>query len=122
MKEFRSPTNLVWILGRTYCDGTPADYDAVHTLQAKYSLTPLSSYGKSYTPPPGKVDPNVDMTTPPRDQVNRMTAQEYFGLLATLDEEEPAHSRRRSDGREARRRSGSRQAAISTPASSVLPR
>jgi len=89
VKEFRSSTNMVWILGRTYCDGTPADYDAVHTLQAKYSLTPLSSYGKSYTAPSGKVDPNVDMTTPPRDQVNRMTAQEYFALLATLMKKNP---------------------------------
>jgi DNA sulfur modification protein DndE len=84
MKELRSPTNLVWIIGRTYANGTPADYDVVHAIQAKYSLTPLNFYGKTYTPPAGKVDPNVDMKTPPREQVNRMTAQEYFALLASL--------------------------------------
>jgi DNA sulfur modification protein DndE len=89
VKELRSPTNLVWVLGRTYCDGSPADFDAVHTLQTKYSLTPLSSFGKPYTPPAGKVDPNVDMSTPPREQVNRMTAQEFFALMATAMKKNP---------------------------------
>src|SRR5580658_7430177 len=41
--EYRSPTNLVWILGRTYCTGTPEDYKAVHELQAQYKLVPLSA-------------------------------------------------------------------------------
>ena len=61
---------MVWILGRTYCTGTPEDYKAVHALQDKYTLVPLSAYGKAYTPPKGKVDPNIDMKTPVRDQVN----------------------------------------------------
>jgi DNA sulfur modification protein DndE len=89
VKELRAPTNLVWIVGRTYCDGSPADFDAVHTLQTKNTLTPLSSYGKPYTPPPGKVDPNVDMSTPPREQVNRMTAEEYFTLMAAAMKKNP---------------------------------
>jgi DNA sulfur modification protein DndE len=93
MKELRSPTNLVWIGGRTYCDGSPADYDAARTIQTKYSLTPLSSFEKPYTPPPGKVDPNVDMSAPPREQVNRMTAHEYFALMATaMKKNPPAHN------------------------------
>ena len=29
-----------------------------------------SAYGKPYTPPPGKVDPSIDMKTPVREQVN----------------------------------------------------
>ena len=28
--EYKSPTSLVWILGRTYCNGNPLDYQAVH--------------------------------------------------------------------------------------------
>ncbi|WP_371315692.1 DUF1254 domain-containing protein [Granulicella sp. L46] len=55
------PTAMVWILGRIYCTGTPQDYAAVHALQNKFSVVPLSSYGKPYTPPPGTVDPNFDM-------------------------------------------------------------
>jgi hypothetical protein len=50
--EYKSPTSIVWILGRIYCTGTPKDYKAVHAMQAKVSVVPLSSYGKPYTPPP----------------------------------------------------------------------
>ncbi len=28
--EYKSPTGIVWILGRIYCTGTPEDYKAVH--------------------------------------------------------------------------------------------
>jgi hypothetical protein len=82
--QYKSPTNIVWILGRTYCTGTPEDYKAVHALQDQYRLVPLGAYGKPYTPPPGEVDPSIDMKTPVRDQVNRMDAATYFKRLAAL--------------------------------------
>jgi hypothetical protein len=82
--EYKSPTGIVWILGRIYCTGTPEDYKAVHALQDKFSVVPLSNYGKPYTPPPGKVDPNIDMKTAVRDQVNKMDAGAYFKLFAEL--------------------------------------
>ncbi len=82
--EYKSPTSLVWLLGRIYCTGTPEDYAAVHKLQDEISLVPLSAYGKPYTPPLGKVDPTVDMKTAVREQVNALSADEYFGLLAKL--------------------------------------
>ena len=87
--ELASPTNMVWIVGRTYCTGTPEDYQAVHRFQDQIALVPLSAYGKPYTPPPGKVDPTVDMKTPVRDQVNRMSATAYFKLLAALMKDNP---------------------------------
>jgi hypothetical protein len=71
-EELRSATNLVWVLGRTYCTGTPEDYTAVHALQDQYKVVPLNAYGKPYTPPPGRVDPSIDMKTPVREQVERM--------------------------------------------------
>jgi hypothetical protein len=89
VREYKSPTNLVWLLGRIYCTGTPADYAAVHALQDEVKLVPLSSYGKPYSPPPGRVDPTVDMKTPVRDQVNRMDAVAYFMLLAQLMKTNP---------------------------------
>ena len=89
VKEYKSPTSLVWLLGRIYCTGTPEDYAAVHALQDEMQLAPLSSYGKPYTPPPGKVDPSIDMKTAVRDQVNRMDAVEYFTLLAELMKTNP---------------------------------
>jgi hypothetical protein len=87
--EYKSPTNMVWILGRTYCTGTPEDYKAVHAIQDKYSLVPLSAYGKEYTRPKGTVDPSIDMKTPVREQVNRMDAGTYFKLLTALMKDNP---------------------------------
>src|SRR5262249_20321310 len=84
LKQIKAPTDLVWILGRTYCTGTPEDYKAVHALQAKYALVPLSAYGKPYTPPEGKVNPAIDMKTPVREQVHQLSAGAYFDLLARL--------------------------------------
>jgi hypothetical protein len=89
VREYKSPTAIVWLLGRIYCSGTPADYKAVHALQDKVKLVPLSSYGKKYTPPPAKVDPAIDMKTPVRDQVNRMDAGAYFKLFAQLLNDNP---------------------------------
>src|SRR5262249_42697355 len=33
VQELKSPTTMVWILGRIYCTGTPEDYKAVHAAQ-----------------------------------------------------------------------------------------
>ena len=82
--EYKSPTGMVWVLGRIYCTGTPEDYEAVHALQDQVSAVPLSAYGKPYTPPAGKVDPRIDMKTAVRDQVNAMDAASYFKLFAEL--------------------------------------
>ena len=40
VKEYRSPTSIVWLLGRIYCTGTPADYAEVHKLQDEFKLVP----------------------------------------------------------------------------------
>jgi hypothetical protein len=89
IKQLKSPTSIVWLLGRIYCTGTPEDYAAVHELQDECKLVPLSAYGKPYTPPEGKVDPSIDMKTAVRDQVNRMDAVAYFTLLAQLMKTNP---------------------------------
>jgi hypothetical protein len=87
--EYKSPTGMVWLLGRIYCTGTPADYAAVHALQDKFTLVPLSSYGKPYTPPAGTVDPNYDMKKAVRDQVDALSVDEYFSYLARLMKTNP---------------------------------
>jgi hypothetical protein len=92
LKEYKSATAIVWILGRIYCTGTPEDYAAVHKLQDEVSLVPLSAYGKSYAPPVGEVDPNIDMKTPVRDQVNALSTEDYFNLAAKLMKENPAYA------------------------------
>ena len=92
VKEYQSATNLVWILGRIYCTGTPEDYAAVHQAQDQFKLVPLSSYGKPYSPPAASVNPSIDMKTAVRDQVNRMDPKEYFTLLAQLMKTNPPAS------------------------------
>src|SRR5215472_3623184 len=87
--EYKSDTNLVWIIGRTYCDGTPEDYKKVHAFQDGLSLVPLSAYGKPYTPPRGHVDPSIDMQTAVRDQVDALDAEAYFKLMAHLMKNNP---------------------------------
>jgi hypothetical protein len=89
MTELKSPTAIVWMLGRIYCTGTPEDYAAVHALQDQFKLQPLSTWGKDYTPPPGKVDPAIDMKTAVRDQVNQLSVGGYFTLLADLMKRNP---------------------------------
>jgi hypothetical protein len=89
VQEYKSPTRVVWILGRIYCTGTPEDYSAVHTLQDQFGLAPLSAYGKPYAPPARRVDPSIDMKTAVREQVNRMDVVSYFTLLAQLMKANP---------------------------------
>ena len=90
VKEYKSPTSLVWLLGRIYCTGTPQDYEAVHALQDSVSVVPLHAYGKPYTPTPGTVDTTIAMKTPVRDQVNALDSTAYFNLLAALMKDNPA--------------------------------
>jgi len=88
VEELKSPTGIVWMIGRTQTDG-PKDYAAVHAIQNQYKLVPLSAYGKPYKAPPGTVDPNVDMKTPPVEQVAKMSAATFFGRLAALMKTNP---------------------------------
>ncbi len=83
MKELKSPTNMAWIIGRTQTNG-PADYPAVHAIQDGFKLTPLSSFGKRYVAPQGKVDPDLDTKTPPVEQLQKMSAEVFFDRLANL--------------------------------------
>jgi hypothetical protein len=80
-QHIASPTNNVWILGRTQANGA-ADLAAVHAIQDGYTLVPLSAFGKPYTMPDGVIDPSIDMKTPPVEQIRAMSATTYFATLA----------------------------------------
>jgi hypothetical protein len=86
-----APTAHVWIIGRTQTNG-PADYDAVHAVQAGYTITPLSQWGKTLQAPTFKPDPTVDMKTPPIVQIDTMPAAAYFALAARLLKDNPPHA------------------------------
>jgi hypothetical protein len=82
VKKIPAPTNTVWIIGRILTRGQ-ADYAAVNAIQDQITLTPLSAWGKKTGPAaPGKVDPQVDMKTPPVKQVAGMKAATFFKTLA----------------------------------------
>jgi hypothetical protein len=85
-----APTPYVWIIGRTKTDGPP-DYDAVHKIQAGYKITPLSQWGKTPDPVRVKIDPTIDMKTPPKIQVDTMPAGKYFAYAAELMKLQPPH-------------------------------
>jgi hypothetical protein len=89
VQELKSPTAMVWIIGRTQTNG-PKDYKAVHAIQDGFKLAPLSAFGKPYKAPEGAVDPNVDMKTPPVDQLKKMTAEQFFNRMAALMKANPA--------------------------------
>jgi hypothetical protein len=85
-----APTPYVWIIGRTKTDGPP-DYDAVHKVQAGYKITPLSQWGKPPKPVEAKIDPSIDMKTPPKTQVDTMKGGDYFAYAAELLKLQPPH-------------------------------
>ena len=88
--QIEAPTPYVWIIGRTKTDG-PADYDAVHKIQAGYKITPLSEWGKTPKPVEAKIDPSIDMKTPPKIQVDTMKGGSYFAYAAELLKLQPPH-------------------------------
>jgi hypothetical protein len=90
MTRISAPTPYVWIIGRTKTDG-PSDYEAVHKIQAGYKITPLSQWGKPAQPVAAKIDPTVDMNTPPKTQVDSMAAGKFFAYAADLLKVNPPH-------------------------------
>ena len=90
VEQLTSGTNMVLLVGRTYSSGTAQDYEAVHALQDQYTLVPLSMSGN---PSPrldeGVVDSSIDMTTPPRDQIDNLGAAEFFSRFSRLLKDNP---------------------------------
>ena len=91
--ELKSPTNDVFLIGRTRAENTPEDIKIVAELQKKYKLTPLSAWGTNYQAPKKvPVDPNIDITKSPKEKVAEMDAQTYYSTLARLMKDSPAYS------------------------------
>lgn len=89
VEEIRSPTGVGWMIGRTQTDGK-ADFANVHEFQAGLEAVPLSAWGKGYTPPKGKIDPEIT-SEPPTEQVAKMDAAVYFARFTELTKDNPPH-------------------------------
>lgn len=90
MARIDAPTAFVWVIGRTKTDG-PADYDAVHKIQAGYKVTPLSQWEKPPVAATVTIDPSIDMKTPPKTQVDTMDPGKYFATAAEFMKAAPPH-------------------------------
>jgi len=90
VQRIDAPTPYVWIIGRTQTNGAK-DYEAVHKVQAGYTITPLSQWGKKPQPVKAIIDPAVDMKTAPMIQVDTMAAGKFFAYAAELLKVNPPH-------------------------------
>lgn len=87
MTQVAVPTRYMLILGRTFADGTEADYAAVNALQAQYDLRPLSALGKTdwtFKAPPVDPNPGYSMTDKPQDVILGFGTEGYFDRMAEL--------------------------------------
>lgn len=86
VKHVPVATRYMVILGRTYADGTDADYQAVNALQAQYKITPLSAWGKEFTYQAPPVDPNpgFSATAKPQEAIVALGTAGYFDLMTKL--------------------------------------
>ena len=91
LRKIVAPTSTIWIVGRTQTTG-PVDYARANRVQDGYKLTPLSQWGRDYTPPKNvPVDASVDNKTPPQLQVNRLDGVAMLTRLADLMVKYPPH-------------------------------
>jgi hypothetical protein len=88
--RIEAPTPHVWIIGLTQTNG-PTDYPAVHKIQDAFCLTPLSHWGHEAPPMTAVIDPDVDLETPPLEQVHSMSADEFFTRGLGLMRRHPPH-------------------------------
>lgn len=88
MKQVKSPTNMVWLIGRIQVNSVNDGATAVKKIQDGIKLFPLSALGKTYVAPTGKIDPNIPQKTP-NDIVLGMSVVDYFNQLNKLMVDNP---------------------------------
>ena len=86
----RSNTNLVWLLGRIYQNGTLADQEVVRDLATNWTVTTYP-YGANNQPSSINVTgpfypsvPNATGLLPTADTVAQINPYSYFSMLSTL--------------------------------------
>lgn len=85
MVHVPAETRYMVILGRTYANGSEADYKKVNALQAQLKVTPLSAWGSDYTPKAPTLDAApYSMTDKPQQVILDMGTEGYFDMMARL--------------------------------------
>ena len=96
--EYKSPTALVWILGRIYCTGTPEDYAAVHEMQDEISVGPAQFLRQTLHTAVGngRSEHRHENRGPRSGECSRRRG--VFQPDGAVDEGQPAHGRGCADG------------------------
>ena len=89
VQRIDAPTALAWVIGRINTAGT-ADYPAVHSLQDRMRLEPLSRFDPA-APQPSPVPPlRTDLpAVPPVEHVEALSGEAFFTQLAELLADNP---------------------------------
>jgi hypothetical protein len=85
-----APTPIVWIIGRTETRGVD-DYSYIHSFQDELTMLPLSVFNGAVGTNESAVDSQIDMKTPPMQQVLSLSAPEFFALASELVTIHPPH-------------------------------
>jgi hypothetical protein len=91
VKRIDSPTNIVWLLGRTQTNGA-ADYGNVHAFQKGMRITPLSAYPNGEQKLGSALAFGSAGDTTPPDQVKAMQPTDFFAAFAKAMKANPPHA------------------------------
>ena len=83
MEQISSPTALAWMIGRTQVNSKADGEKVVYKIQNGYTLTPLSAWGSTYTPPANPSTSDYKLENP-NVIVSKMPLEDYFNLLNLL--------------------------------------
>ena len=83
MTLIQSPTNTVWMIGRTKVLNTEDGATIVRKIQDGFKIIPLSSFGKEYNSPKGVVSEEAKKIIPARN-TDELPIDKYFNMMADL--------------------------------------
>lgn len=83
MTLIQSPTDMVWMIGRTQVNSPEDGATVVKKFQDGLTIAPLSQQGRDYTPPKGTVSEEAKQIVPVRD-VKALPVDDFFNLVAQL--------------------------------------
>ena len=83
LTHIKSPTSLVWLLGRTQVNNEEDGATVVRAIQDGYNLVPQNYFGQEYLAPKGVVNEAYKSIVPVKD-IEAMPINKYFNELATL--------------------------------------
>jgi DNA sulfur modification protein DndE len=83
MKRIKAPGDMVWLLGRIQVNSEADGAKVVVPIEKKINITPLSSWGKAYTAPDGKIDSLLPKEGP-NAQLEAMPVDVFFNYVNTI--------------------------------------